>query len=88
MPPYGWIPFDANKADVNLPGKKVLGVGNVSARYIITTENGGGDKYLWFGYNYGYNWTSEGKCRIHEENYGLWSVFGEKKYNKPFVEQE
>lgn len=88
LPPYGWIPFDANKGDVSLPGKKVLGVGNVSARYIITTENGGGDKYLWFGYNYGHNWTSEGKCRIHEETYGLWSPLGEKKYNKPVNEKK
>jgi len=88
LPPYGWIPFDANKGDVSLPGKKVLGVGNVSARYIITTENGGGDKYLWFGYNYGHNWTSEGKCRIHEETYGLWSPLGEKKYHKPVNEKK
>jgi len=88
LPPYGWIPFDANKGDASLPGKKVLGVGNVSARYIITTENSGGDKYLWFGYNYGYNWTSEGKCRIHEESYGLWSPLGEKKYHKPVDEKK
>lgn len=86
LPPYGWIPFDANKGDRGegtLPGQKVLGIGNVDARYIITTENGGGDKYLWFGYNYGFEWTSEGKCRIHEESYGMWSPWGEKKYHKP-----
>ncbi|KPL23686.1 MAG: hypothetical protein AMJ75_05620 [Phycisphaerae bacterium SM1_79] len=88
LPPYGWIPFDANKGDASLPGKRVLGVGNVSARYIITTENSGGDKYLWFGYNDGYNWTSEGKCRIHEESYGLWSPLGEKKYHKPVDEKK
>ncbi|MFQ6070934.1 MAG: transglutaminase domain-containing protein [Candidatus Aminicenantales bacterium] len=83
LPPYGWIPFDANKGDTNRPGRGVLGIGNVDARYIITTENGGGDEYLWFGYNYGFKWTSEGKCRIDEENYGLWSPWGEKKYHKP-----
>ncbi len=83
LPPYGWIPFDSNKGDTDLPGRKVLGIGNVAARYIITTENGGGDKYLWFGYNYGFQWTSVGKCRIHEESYGMWSPLGEKKYNIP-----
>lgn len=86
LPPYGWIPFDANKGDRGegtLPGEKVLGIGNVDARYIITTENGGGDRYLWFGYNYGFHWTSEGPCRIHEESYGLWSPWGKKKYNTP-----
>ncbi len=86
LPPYGWIPFDVNKGDRGegtLPGQKVLGIGNVDARYIITTENGGGDRYLWFGYNYGFEWTSEGKCRIHEESYGLWTPWGEKKYHKP-----
>jgi transglutaminase-like putative cysteine protease/streptogramin lyase len=86
LPPYGWIPFDVNKGDRGdgaPPGDKVLGIGNVAARYIITTENGGGDKYLWFGYNYGFNWTSEGKCRVQEESYGLWSPLGEKKYHKP-----
>ena len=83
LPPYGWIPFDANKADSDSPGEKVLGIGNISSRYIITTENGGGDNYLWFGYNYGCKWTSRGRCRIHDENYGLWSPLGEKKYHKP-----
>lgn len=87
LPPYGWIPFDANKADVNLPGQKVLGIGNVSARYVITTENGGGDEYLWFGYNYGQKWTSEGKCHVREDSYGLWSPLGEKKYHKPVDEK-
>jgi transglutaminase-like putative cysteine protease/streptogramin lyase len=86
LPPYGWVPFDANKGDRGEgapPGDKVMGIGNVAARYIITTENGGGDKYLWFGYNYGFSWTSEGQCRIQEESYGLWSPLGEKKYHKP-----
>ena len=83
LPPYGWIPFDANKGDQETPGGKVLGIGNVDARYIITTENGGGDKYLWFGYNYGFTWTSEGKCRIADDSYGMWSPLGEKKYKKP-----
>ena len=83
LPPYGWIPFDANKGDQEMPGGKVTGIGNVDARYIITTENGGGDKYLWFGYNYGFTWTSEGKCRIAEDSYGIWSPLGEKKYHKP-----
>lgn len=86
LPPYGWIPFDANKGDTDLPGRKVLGIGNVAARYIITTENGGGDKYLWFGYNYGFKWTSEGKCRIHDESYGMWSPWGGKKHHKPVKE--
>jgi hypothetical protein len=86
LPPYGWIPFDVNKGDPGdgaPPGARAMGIGNVAARYIITTENGGGDKYLWFGYNYGFNWTSKGKCRVHEESYGLWSPLGEKKYYKP-----
>ena len=84
LPPHGWIPFDANKGDAATPGDKALGIGNVYNRYIITTENGGGDQYLWFGYNYGYTWTSEGKCRIAEESYGIWSPIGEKKYSKSF----
>ncbi|MDI6780368.1 MAG: transglutaminase domain-containing protein [Bacteroidota bacterium] len=83
LPPYGWIPFDASKGDQEMPGGKVLGIGNVDARYIITTENGGGDKYLWFGYNYGFTWTSEGKCRVQDESYGMWAPIGEKKYRKP-----
>lgn len=83
LPPYGWIPFDANKGGVDSPGGRVLGIGNVASRYIITTENGGGDAYLWFGYNYGVTWTSEGKCRVTEESYGEWQPIGEKTYNTP-----
>ncbi len=88
LPPYGWIPFDPNKGDTNRPGRGVLGIGNVDARYIITTENGGGDEYLWFGYNYSFKWTSEGRCRIYEKSYGLWSPWGEKKYHKPIREKK
>ena len=88
LPNFGWIPFDANKGDSASPGQKVLGIGNVSARYIITTENGGGDEFLWFGYNYGFKWTSEGKCRIDEKSYGLWSPWGEKKYKMPVKEKK
>ena len=86
LPPYGWIPFDINKGDRGPgapPGDKALGIGNVAARYVITTENGGGDKYLWFGYNYGVQWTSEGPCRVQEESYGLWTPLGGKKYRAP-----
>lgn len=86
LPPYGWLPFDVNKGDRGddaLPGAKAMGIGNIAARYVITTENGGGDKYLWFGYNYGLTWTSEGKCRIQDEGYGIWSPLGGKKYHKP-----
>jgi transglutaminase-like putative cysteine protease len=86
LPPYGWIPFDVNKGDPGdgaPPSARALGIGNIAARYVITTENGGGDRYLWFGYNYGFNWTSEGKCRVQDENYGLWSPLGPKKYHKP-----
>lgn len=86
LPPFGWVPFDVNKGDRGAgatPGDKALGIGNIAARYIITTENGGGDQYLWFGYNYGFKWTSEGPCRIHEESYGLWSPLGAKKYHIP-----
>lgn len=88
LPPYGWIPFDPNKGDTARPGRGVLGIGNIDARYIITTENGGGDEYLWFGYNYSFQWTSEGKCLIHEESYGLWSPWSEKKYHKPITEKK
>ena len=87
LPGYGWVPFDANKADAELPGERVLGIGNVASRYIITTEGGGGEKYLKFGYNYGSEWTGSGKCRIYEDAYGLWSWLGEKKYNKPADEK-
>ncbi len=82
LPPYGWIPFDANKGDGPTPGDKALGIGNIANRYIITTENGGGDRWLWFGYNYGMDWSSEGKCRVAEESYGIWSPLGGKKHNR------
>jgi streptogramin lyase len=87
LPPYGWIPFDANKGDVESPGGRALGIGHVAARYIITTENGGGDKYLWFGYNYGFTWKSSGKCRVAEESYGEWQPLGVKKYQKALNRQ-
>lgn len=79
IPNYGWVPFDSNKADQERPGQKVLGIGNVAGRYLITTENGGGDEYLWFGYNHNNKYVTEGRCEVYEEAYGIWSPAGEKK---------
>jgi len=77
LPNYGWIPFDANKGDDELPADQASGIGNVACRYIITTTSGGDSKYLDWTYNFNYHWKSADKCRVYSEQYGEWSPLEE-----------
>lgn len=73
MPNYGWIPFDANKGDSKQPAGQASGIGDISARYVITTTGGGNSEYMDWTYNYNHHWKSRGKCRIYSEHYSEWS---------------
>ncbi|MBN1154178.1 hypothetical protein JXB12_04585 [candidate division KSB1 bacterium] len=73
LPNYGWIPFDANKGDHTLPGRQATGIGDIAARYIITTTSGGSSGFMDWTYNYNFHWKSQGKCRIYADYYSEWS---------------
>ena len=73
LPNYGWIPFDANKGDGVTPASHATGIGDIAARYIITTTSGGDSEYMDWTYNFNFHWKSKGKCKIYADYYSEWS---------------
>jgi transglutaminase-like putative cysteine protease len=71
LPNYGWIPVDTSaEGHRPYPGGKARLIGVVGNRYLITTQSGGGSKYLDFYYNFNARWKTKGKCRISNKQYG------------------
>ena len=72
LPNYGWVPVDANKGDAASPVDQARGFGELSNRFLITTQGGGDSEYLRWGYNSHARYTSSGYCKIEEDNLGFW----------------
>ena len=71
LPNYGWIPADPSaEGHRPYPGGKGRLIGTVGNRYLITTESGGGSRYLDFYYNFNTRWKTNGKCKISSKQYG------------------
>lgn len=72
LPNYGWVPVDANKGDRRSPADQARGFGEVSNRYLITTQGGGDSEYLRWGYNIYSHYQMEGYCHVEEAQVGFW----------------
>ncbi len=72
LPPYGWVPVDANAGDRPLPADQGAAFGGISNRFLVTTEGGGNSRYLGWGYNEENKWVSKGKCSLRLESTAEW----------------
>lgn len=72
LPNYGWVPVDANKGDARSAADQARGFGELSNRFLITTQGGGDSEYLRWGYNSIATYTATGYCKVERENLGLW----------------
>lgn len=72
LPGYGWVPVDANAGDKRLPADQGRAFGGISNRFLITTEGGGGSKYLGWSYNHMNRWITSGKCDVRTESVAEW----------------
>lgn len=79
LPNYGWVPVDANAGDKPQLADQARGFGELSNRFLITTQNGGASEQLAWGYNVHATWQTEGYANVAEENFGYWEPLGEKK---------
>lgn len=73
LPNYGWIPVDANKGDRRSPADQARGFGEVSNRYLVTTQGGGDSRHLRWGYNVYSHYQMDGYCHVDESQIGFWS---------------
>lgn len=72
LPNYGWVPVDANRGDAKSPADQARGIGELSNRFLITTQGGGDSEYLRWGYNSHATYKTTGYCNIEEDNFGFW----------------
>jgi outer membrane protein assembly factor BamB len=73
LPPYGWVPVDANRGDAESPADQARGIGELSNRFLITTQGGGDSEYLGYSYNSFARYQTKGYCKVEEDNFGFWA---------------
>jgi len=72
LPNYGWIPIDPQGGDKPLPRDRILNIGHLSNRFLITTQGGGDSEYLGWYYNSFESYQADPKVEINIENFGDW----------------
>ncbi len=72
LPGYGWVPVDANRGDAKTPADQARGFGQLSNRFLITTQGGGGSEHLAWGYNAHCTYGMSGYCRVEQDHFGFW----------------
>jgi glutamine cyclotransferase len=73
LPPYGWIPVDANHGDKPDARGRALGFGHLTGNVLVTTVEGAfKDNKLGWGYNYEEHHTYQGEANTYLEGIGFW----------------
>lgn len=72
LPNYGWIPFDPQGGDKELPRDKAYAIGHLSNRPLITMQGGGDSKYLGWYYISHENYQTDPQVVVNIESYGDW----------------
>ena len=72
LPNYGWVPIDPQGGDRTLPRDQAIYVGNLSNRFLITTQGGGDSEYLGWYYNINEKYQTEPQVQVHIEAFGEW----------------
>jgi hypothetical protein len=78
LPPYGWVPVDANAGDKDSPADRARGIGELRNTGVVTTESGGNSEDLGWSYNSNSRFTTRGLTKTAEERYGEWEPVPEK----------
>ncbi|MFQ6091574.1 MAG: transglutaminase domain-containing protein [bacterium] len=72
LPNYGWIHWDAQGGDKDLPRDQADSIGHLSNRFLLTTFGGGNSEYLEWSYDSNVFWTAEPRAEVHFENIAEW----------------
>jgi len=73
IPPYGWIPVDANHGDKPDARGRALGFGHLTPNLFVTTIEGKlEENKLGWGYNYDAHYTYQGEANTFLEGVGYW----------------
>ncbi len=72
MPGYGWVPIDPSGGDQKLPADQARFFGHLSRRFLITTQGGGGSKFMDWTYNSNIHYVTEPQTFVVNEAFGDW----------------
>ncbi len=72
LPGYGWVPMDPQGGDRPSGRDQAMHIGNLSNRFLITTQGGGDSEYLGWYYNYHAEYVTEPQVRVNIETFGEW----------------
>ncbi|MBN2104531.1 transglutaminase [bacterium] len=72
LPNYGWVPIDPQGGDKSLARDRANSIGNLSNRFLITTQGGGDSEYLGWYYNYNTIYETEPQVMVNIETFGEW----------------
>jgi transglutaminase-like putative cysteine protease len=72
LPNYGWVPIDPQGGDKSSPRDRAMSIGNLSNRFLITTQGGGDSEYLGWYYNCNEAYTSQAQVEVNIEAFGEW----------------
>jgi sugar lactone lactonase YvrE len=77
LPNYGWIPMDPQGGDKPLPRDRAMNIGNLSNRFLITTQGGGDSEYLGWYYNHNEKYQTDPQVQVNVETFGEWEPIKE-----------
>ncbi|MCJ7526360.1 MAG: transglutaminase [Candidatus Aminicenantes bacterium] len=72
LPGYGWVPVDPSGGDQEWPRDQANFFGHLENRFLITTDGGGGSKYLKWDYNSSEDWEADGPVQLRLEMIADW----------------
>ena len=79
LPNYGWVPMDPQGGDKPLARDRALNIGNLSNRFLITTQGGGDSEYIGWTYNSAETYTCDAQVKVEIETFGEWEPTAGKK---------
>ena len=72
LPGYGWVPIDPQGGDKKSLRDQAMSIGNLSNRFLITTQGGGDSEYLGWYYNQNEKYQTEPQVEVNIETFGEW----------------
>ena len=78
LPNYGWVPIDPQGGDKDLPRDRAMNIGQLSNRFLITTQCGGDTPYMGWYYNSYETYTADPQVQVNIETFGEWEPLKEK----------
>ncbi len=67
LPRFGGLPVDPSRGDKKSEAKRADAFSHLTPDFLVTTQGGGGSKYLCWTYNHDLRWICKGRCLVKPE---------------------